>query len=63
MASIKEQITALRTRFEVLEASLREQAKSNVDLRNKLAQLNRSIDLLVEAEKKANLPMNESNKN
>jgi chromosome segregation ATPase len=55
MASIKEQIAALKTRFDTLQASLAQQAKSNVELRIKLAQLSKSIDLLVEAEEKANL--------
>ena len=55
MASIKEQIAALKARFDVLQASLGEQAKSNAELRNKLAQLNKSIDLLLEAEEKAKL--------
>ena len=55
MASFKEQIAALKARFDALRVSLGQQAKSNAELRNKLAQLNKSIDLLVEAEEKANL--------
>ena len=55
MANIKEQITALKARFAALQATLGEQAKANTELRNKLAKLNDSIDLLVEAEEKANL--------
>jgi hypothetical protein len=55
MASIKEQIVALKARFDVLQASLGQQAKSNAELRIKLAQLSKSIDLLVEAEEKTNL--------
>jgi hypothetical protein len=54
MASIKEQIAALKARLDALQASLREQTKSNAELRHKLAQLNKSIDLLVEAEEKVN---------
>jgi hypothetical protein len=50
MVSIKEQIAALKARFDALQASLGQQAKVNAELRNKLAQLNQSIDLLVEAE-------------
>jgi chromosome segregation ATPase len=46
MASIKEQIAALKARFDELQARLREEAKSNAELRNKLAKLNESINLL-----------------
>ena len=53
MGSIKEQIAALRARFEKLEATLAEQAKSNAELREKLAKLNDSIDLLVEVDERA----------
>ena len=52
MSSIKEQIAALRVRFDALQAAVGEQAKANVELRNKLAHLSASIDLLVEAEEK-----------
>ena len=55
MASIKEQITALKARLDELQASFGQQAKLNAELRNKLAQLNKSIDLLVETEEKAKL--------
>lgn len=54
MASIKKQIAALRARFDALQASLEEQAKSNAELRNKFAQLKKSIDLLVETEETSN---------
>ena len=50
MGSIKEQIAALRARFDEFQAALGEQAKSNPELRNKLAQLNNTLDLLVEAD-------------
>jgi hypothetical protein len=50
MASIKEQIAALRVRFETLQATLGEQAKTSAELRARLAKLNASIDLLVEAD-------------
>ena len=53
MASIKEQITALKARFDALQASLGQQAKANAELRNELAKLNESIDLLIEAEERA----------
>jgi hypothetical protein len=53
MASINEQIAALKKRFDTLQATLGERAKSNVELRNKLAKLNESINLLVEAEERA----------
>ena len=46
MASIKEQIATLKARFDELQARLREEAKSNAELRNKLAKLNESINLL-----------------
>ena len=66
MSSIKEQIAGLRVRFDALQAAVGEQAKvsgsngrqssvANVELRNKLAHLSTSIDLVVEAEEKANL--------
>jgi chromosome segregation ATPase len=53
MASIKEQIAALKARFDELQARLEEEAKSNPELRNKLAKLNESINLLIEAEERA----------
>ena len=53
MASIKEQIAAFKERFNELQARLEEQAKSNPELRNKLAKLNESINLLVEADERA----------
>jgi hypothetical protein len=57
MASIKEQIAGLRARFDELQAALGEQAKLNAELRNKLAQLNNTFDLLVEADEKITLLM------
>jgi hypothetical protein len=51
MANIKDQIAALKVRFDGLQSSLEQQAKSSAELRNVLAKLNGSIDLLVEAEK------------
>ncbi len=51
MANIQDQIAALKARFDGLQGSLEQQAKSSAELRNVLAKLNESIDLLVEAEK------------
>ena len=55
MSSMKEQRAALRAGFNALQASLGEEAKANIELRNKLAKLDASIDLLVEGEEKGNL--------
>jgi hypothetical protein len=60
MASIKEQIAALRARFDELQAALGERA--NAELRNELAQLNNTLDLLVEADEKVTLLMHELEK-
>jgi hypothetical protein len=62
MANIKEQIAALRARFDELQAAVGEQAKLNAELRNKLAQLNKTLDLLVEADEKVTLLMDELEK-
>ena len=62
MGSIKEQIAALRARFDEFQAALGEQAKSNPELRNKLAQLNNTLDLLVEADEKVTLLLHELEK-
>ena len=62
MAIIKEHIAALKLRFETLEAALNQQAAANLELRRKLAKLNETIDLLVEAEEKASLLMQKPRK-
>jgi chromosome segregation ATPase len=62
MASIKEQIEALRARFGELQAALGVQAKLNPELRNKLARLNSTLDLLVEADEKVTLLIHELEK-
>ena len=62
MASLKEQIADLRARFDELQATLGEQAKSNAELRNKLAQLNNTLDLLIEADEKVTLLMHKFEK-
>ena len=57
MASIKEQIAALKLRFETLQGTLKQQAAASTELRRKLAKLNETIDLIVGAEEKASLLM------
>ena len=47
MASIKEQIAALKLRFETLQGTLKQQAAASPELRRKLAKLNETIDLIV----------------